>query len=391
MKQPAKIEKAEIYALKIPFKMDLAHAMALRSFSDSLILKIEGQGKRGFGEAVVRDYVSGKIGKDADLLENAKEIIVRVLEPLIEKNISWEETKEHLGSLVLESRELPLLCAVETALLDMFCNSSGEDIYGLLKKEPLKQTIRYGGTLPMLPLSEAEHILDMYQKVNIRNMRIKVGTDLDYNKEILKLSRKKLGWDFDLRVDANASWSLEIAVESLKLCRKYGIFLVEEPFGRDREEILFLLKDPESRDFQFVADESAITVSDIEIMAKNRSYHMINLRLSKSGGLLKILEMAEIADKRGLRYQVGCHVGETGILSALGRVAASILPKAVYVDGSYDSYLLSENITSENFSFGFGGIAEIIRGQGLGFIVDKARLGRLSIGKVGCLPKVGNP
>ncbi|PXF50595.1 MAG: hypothetical protein C4B57_11945 [Deltaproteobacteria bacterium] len=315
MKQPAKIEKAEIYALKIPFKMDFTHAMASRSFSDSLILKIEGHGKRGFGEAVVRDYVSGEIWKDADPLENAKEIIVRILGPLIEKDISWEEAKEHLDSLAIESHELPLLCAAETALLDMFCNSSGEDIYGLLKKEPLKQTIRYGGTLPMLPLSAAEHILDMYQKVNIRNMRIKVGTDLDYNKEILKLSREKLGQDFDLRVDANASWSLEIAVESLKLCRKYGIFLVEEPFGRDREEILFLLKDPESRDFQFVADESAITVSDIETMAKNRSYHMIHLRLSKNGGLLKILKMAEIADKRGLRYQVGCQVRETASMA----------------------------------------------------------------------------
>jgi len=389
MKQYAKLEKAELYALKIPFKMVFTHAMASRAFSDSLILKIEGQGKRGFGEAIVRDYVSGEIGKGADLLENAKKIIVRILEPLIERDISWEEGKEHLDSLTVELHELPLLCAVETALLDMFCHSSGEDIYGLLQKEPLKQ-IRYGGILPMLPLSAAEHILDMYKKENIRSMRIKVGTDLDYNEEILKLSREKLGRDFDLRVDANASWSLEIALESLKICRKYGIFMVEEPFGRDREEILFLLKDPESRDFQFVADESVLTVSDIETMAKNRSYHMINLRLSKNGGFLKILKMAKIADKGGLQYQVGCHVGETGILSASGRVAASVLPKAVYVDGSYDSYLLSENITWENFSFGFGGVAEIIRGQGLGFTVDETRLGRLSIGKTQCLPRMGN-
>ena len=80
MKQYAKIEKAELYALKIPFKMDFTHAMASRAFSDSLILKIEGQGKRGFGEAIVRDYVSGEIGKGADLLENAKKIIARIYE-----------------------------------------------------------------------------------------------------------------------------------------------------------------------------------------------------------------------------------------------------------------------------------------------------------------------
>ena len=45
---------------------------------------------------------------------------------------------------------------------------------------------------------------------------------------------------------------------------------------------------------------------------------------------------------------------------------------------------------SENLSFGFGGVAEIIRGQGLSFIVDETKLERLSIGKTEYLPKVGN-
>lgn len=390
MYQLIRIEKAELSALKIPFKMDFTHAMKSRSFSDSLILTIEGQGEKGFGEAIIRDYVSGNIGKDEELLKNAKEIITRILDPLVEKDISWEETKDYLDSLVLESHELPILCAVETALLDIFCHISGRDIYGLLNKEPLKKSIRYGGTLPILPLLEAENILDRCKDMNISNMRIKVGTDLGYVEKILKLSRQKLGWNFDLRVDANASWSLEIAFEGLKLCRKYRIFLVEEPFSRDKDAIFSLLKNPESRDFKFVADESAVTASDIEIIANNKSYHMINFRLSKNGGLLKVLKLAEIAEKIGLQYQIGCHVGETGILSALGRVAASFLPKALYVDGSYDNYLLSENITTENVTFGFGGVAEIIRGQGLGFIIDETRLERLSIGKTRCLPKVGD-
>ncbi len=116
MKQYAKIEKAEIYALKIPFKMDFTHAMASRAFSDSLILKIEGQGKRGFGEAIVRDYVSGKIGKKADLLKNAKEIIARILGPISEKNISWEEGKEHLDSLTARiTRTPPVMCIGNSA------------------------------------------------------------------------------------------------------------------------------------------------------------------------------------------------------------------------------------------------------------------------------------
>ena len=82
--------------------------------------------------------------------------------------------------------------------------------------------------------------------------------------------------------------------------------------------------------------------------------------------------------------------GKTGILSASGRVAAYILLKTSYAYGSYDSYLSSGNITWENFSFGYSGVAEIIRGQGLGFASDETMLGRLSIRRTRCFPIMGN-
>ena len=53
-----RIERAELYFLEIPFKFDVTHgARASRSFSDSLILRLSGNGNSGYGEAVVRDYV----------------------------------------------------------------------------------------------------------------------------------------------------------------------------------------------------------------------------------------------------------------------------------------------------------------------------------------------
>lgn len=45
---------------------------------------------------------------------------------------------------------------------------------------------------------------------------------------------------------------------------------------------------------------------------------------------------------------------------------------------------------AEDFSFGFGGVAEIIREQGLSFMIDETKLGILSIGKTQCLPRMGN-
>ena len=47
---------------------------------------------------------------------------------------------------------------------------------------------------------------------------------------------------------------------------------------------------------------------------------------------------------------------------------------AVYFDGSYDEYLLKENITKQDVSFGLQGKAGLINGSGLGVDIDLHRL-----------------
>ena len=188
---------------------------------------------------------------------------------------------------------------------------------------------------------------------------------------------------FDLRVDANGAWEVNDALENLTMLTDFGIKTVEEPFGRDSEKILRCLDDARSDGFTFVADESILTVADLDEIMNSHTYTMLNIRLSKNGGLLKSLEIDERAI--GISTQLGCHVGETGILSAAGRVAASLMRDPVYVDGSYDAHLLSENVTAENLSFSRGGHAEVIRGRGLGFVIDENALDRLSYDHHTCL------
>ena len=39
----------------------------------------------------------------------------------------------------------------------------------------------------------------------------------------------------------------------------------------------------------------------------------------------------------------------------MGRLAASLLPRPLYIEGSYDELLLEENIVTPSFGFGRGG------------------------------------
>ncbi|MFW6360338.1 MAG: enolase C-terminal domain-like protein [Spirochaetota bacterium] len=372
MKKP----QIRVHALTIPFKLEFTHSQAKRLASDSLIVEIAADGITGFGEAVAREYVTGTNASAAGEISGT---VASIYEKLNHSDISsLADISGNLLSPDWPAAELPLLCAVEAALLDIFCRQQEVDVYTLLGREPQRNELRYGGTLPMLPPEAAEKMLGAYTQAGIGNLRIKLSRNSEYNRTVLQTARRILGDDYDIRVDANAAWSVEETLEQLKLIKDYGISLVEEPLGRRPEEMCRLAGAPESDGICYVADESAVTFQDLDQIAADGTFGMINIRLSKHGGLLRSLKMAATAESYGLRYQLGCHVGETGILSALGRVAASLMSDPVYIDGSYDRHLLAQNIITEDYSFGYGGIAGVRRGQGPGYIVDRSKLEKVS-------------
>jgi L-alanine-DL-glutamate epimerase-like enolase superfamily enzyme len=105
---------------------------------------------------------------------------------------------------------------------------------------------------------------------------------------------------------------------------------------------------------------------------------MINVRLSKCGGFRNSLKIIDYLRTKGILFQIGCQLGESGILSAAGRALCLLCGDAVYYDGSYDEFMLKENTTLENVSFEPGGKAGPLNSPGLGVNVDAQRLKNIS-------------
>ena len=193
-----------------------------------------------------------------------------------------------------------------------------------------------------------------------------------------------LGSSFDIRVDANSSWTVGEAPKLLEVCSRYGVRVIEQPFNASITREEEVLREALAAGFQIMADEGALTAADIRRLASQGTCSSVNLRLSKNGGLSRVLLLSEEAKAHGLAYQLGCMVGETGILSALGRAAASLLAAPLYVEGSYDDQLLTDNITTRSLGFGERGRAAIMRNQGLGYEVSREKLAALSVARVPC-------
>jgi L-alanine-DL-glutamate epimerase-like enolase superfamily enzyme len=91
------------------------------------------------------------------------------------------------------------------------------------------------------------------------------------------------------------------------------------------------------------------------------------------------LKVIDYLRSHGISFQIGCQLGESGLLSAAGRTLSLLCSDAVYHDGSYDEFLLRENVTLEHVSFGHGGEAGPLAGPGLGVEINRENLERLGV------------
>jgi muconate cycloisomerase len=126
-------------------------------------------------------------------------------------------------------------------------------------------------------------------------------------------------------------------------------------------------------------DESLCGWPDARRSVERGTADLFNVRLSKCGGIVPSLRIIALAQRSGLGVQLGCHPGETGLLSAAGRHVAGNVKGLRYVEGSYDRFILAENLTVQDLTFRFSGWAPPLSGPGLGVEVDPRALERMTV------------
>jgi len=258
-------------------------------------------------------------------------------------------------------------CCLDIALLDTlgrFFNKSVSFVIGKPVRRLLFSTgIVSAGSIPAATKSAME-----IKIFGFKSVKVKVGIENDLNR--LNVVRSILGDKIDIRVDANCAWSAEKAIEKICQMRKFKISAVEQPVKP--YDIRGLKKVTTSVPETIIADESLSTVKDAERFAKIKACNMFNIRLSKCGGIVNALKIKDIADRNSIRYELGCQVGESGLLTAAGRLFASSVKNIEYYEGSYGKFLLKDDITKEDMTFGLRGKTKAVSGAGLGInVVDK--------------------
>src|SRR5665213_3150014 len=185
--------------------------------------------------------------------------------------------------------------------------------------------------------------------------KIKLGTEEDVH--IMEELRKHT--DSVFRIDANAAWKVDEALEKIKIFKDLNVEFIEQPLAKDDWEGMKFLY--EKSPLPLIADESCVSENDVEKC--KGFFHGINIKLTKCSGLTPALRMITRARELGMKVMVGS-MNESSIGTA---AIAQLLPLIDYVD--MDGPLLLAEDVAEGVAFDYGKIIYTDR-YGLGVEVD---------------------
>ena len=373
-----RIDNISVHPILLPFSSEFSHSLRKRYSVKNIIVQVVAQqGKiKGYGEGAPRSFVTGE----------SQETAARSIYDFITlDNFPWElnhvsQIWNFVDGLIHGKVRNAAVCALETALLDALGKSQGRNVIDYFPKEFLTNKVYYGAALPLAGKQRIVEICQLIKKMKVKKLKLKLGKDLSQNKEILEAVRSMFGEDCDIKVDINCVWDYDLAFNHVSLIKNYGIKVVEQPMKPNHPKTADVADLIQRTGAVLMADESACSLEDMKKIAEDGYYKMINVRLSKCGGFRNSLKIIDYLRRNGISFQIGCHLGESGILSAAGRILCLLCRDAVYCDGSYDEFLLEKNVTVEDVSMGPGGEAHPLNGPGLGIEVSGKNLAQLSEG-----------
>jgi muconate cycloisomerase len=377
------------FHVRIPLRRPVRHASWTRASTDNLVVRcVLDDRTEGFGEGVPREYVTGETIDSAIALLRQSDLAAQ-LEPCRDfaAGVTLAE-RLRLAAVPGDERGCAgnaARCAVELALLDAYGRRFAEPlsrVTSLVAPELYRSQdrVRYSGAI-LSARSGLKLFLATFRVWVYRFHQVKVKVGIAGCDDVYRLRtiHRRLGRGVDLRVDANEAWKPDEVVCRIRELEPYGLTAVEQPVAHDDVAVLADVR----RQVQtpIMLDESLCSLSDAEQAVAARTCDLFNLRLSKCGGFIPTLRLAQLARQHGLGCQLGCQVGETALLSAAGRHFATSVGELRYLEGSYDRHLVREALGVQDITFRWGGWAPALPGPGLGIDVDLDALERVTVRK----------
>jgi L-alanine-DL-glutamate epimerase-like enolase superfamily enzyme len=314
--------KLSYRASNLPFQypFTISHGRT-KTHQPALVVSLELGPFAGFGEAPAIVYYNVTVDQMIAQLESKRQMVEKYA--LTEPERYWH----YLHHLFPDNPFL--VCALDMAAWDLNGKMKGLPLYEL-----------WGTDIANGPVTDYTIGIDTVEKM-VEKMKakpwpvykIKLGTPDDI--EIVEALRKHT--TAVLRVDANAGWTTDEALDKIPKLAALGVEFIEQPLAKDNWDGMKILF--EKSPLPLYADESCVKEHDVKKCFNH--FHGINIKLTKCSGITPAQRMIKEARSLGMQVMMGS-MNESSIGSA---AIANFLPQLDHVDMD-GPLLLSEDLAT---------------------------------------------
>jgi len=330
-----------------PMRFNFKHASAQRSATQNVIVKLTDKDScSGYGEGCPREYVTGETSSTVTTFINEYGTTIAQEASDLQKLQHWINSNEQLTD-----SNPSAFAAIEIAIIDLLAKRKQVSVEELLNIPTLSDTIPFTAVIGDCSIGKMRLITTAYRLYGFKDFKVKLSGNL--SKDQARLSA--IPTDCRIRVDANNLWpEPQLCID---YCRQLhcAIWAIEEPVNAF--DYSAMTKIANALDTKIIVDESLYTKRHLSQLLNNPERFIANIRVSKCGGILRSIALANLCIQGNCDVILGAHVGETSLLTRAALVVGQGLPKPPLArEGAYGKILLKRDISSEDIKFSRGGL-----------------------------------
>jgi len=365
------IRHLETFTFPVPFKRVFRHASASRRHAENLIVAAHADdGTTGYGEGCPRLYVTGEAVPGCAAFVNEHAVSFCATVASVDDLRAWIDA--HRDAI---DENPAAFCAMEIAALDLLGKANGCNIEQLLGVASGPPDVAYSAVLGDMPLPLYRWQLRGFRERGFTDFKVKLSGSPRRDRAKLTPFGSRASTPATVRLDANNLWETpEQCTEHLAALGDVA-FAIEEPLRAG--DIDGCMRVAQQCRIQIIADESLRRIEQLEALEAPSSW-IVNVRVSKMGGIIRSLDVVAAAARAGIDVIVGCQVGETSLLTRAALAVIASAPGAVVgAEGAFGTHLLARDLTDRTIMWDHGGL---LRGRdvpdrsggGLGLRLDPA-------------------
>jgi L-Ala-D/L-Glu epimerase len=317
--------------LSVPLHTPFVTALRRTTTTDTLVVRVsDTDGSTGWGEAPQVWQVTG------ESLAGAAACVEEMLAPIVlGRDVDdWAEVLASVQRAV--ARNFGAKAAVDVAVRDLLARRGGLTLSAFLREgattpgadlatgtDAYPIALRTDVTLSAGGLHDLAVAAVQRVAQGFSTLKMKVGTGAATDVARVRAVREAVGPDVTIRLDANQGWTPAEAVTVIRGLEDadLGVELVEQPvIGEDVEGLAWV----RSRvGLPIMADESLLSLVDLERILRLQAADLVNVKLAKCGSLGIAVEQLRRAAEAGLGTMVGSMMESAIGVGAIAAVAAA--------------------------------------------------------------------